>query len=276
MRFFPFNKPRKAPEPTLEPVVTPEQDSIPTEGARVIIGDSGSRLMAVQKPWGHRLVLHGMNYAMGYYVLSRIQNRFKFGDPLALTSYQEAFGLIFKEAVKAVYYEKTLHEAGFHRHEMAAKENFREIWRGTVSAENLKKAQRTDETLEIGYSRKRLTIAGTRQEEVHIHRVKVIEVHEGWFRAYDGAGIRNYSISKVKWMTYIGSVEPELPYFIDILLNMGDTPGSYKLGLFHPGDKGLLDPYTALRTRGFYIPGKRGSGGARILAQLEEVESAND
>jgi hypothetical protein len=267
MRFFSFGRNRQVEKSVAAPS---------PYGNSVIVVGNGSKLMNIQKPWAHRLVLHGFTYSESRRVLDNLHTRFTFGEQLKNSSYQESMASIISDAVNNVQVGNILHESGFHRHELTINPDWQTNL--SVSVERLKNFSSMGETLEIGYARKRVTIAGMFRRETHIHRVRIIEVHDKWFRAHNGEGIRNYSIANVSWVKPLGFLQLQAPYFIDIELNLEGSLVTHKLGLFKSGEEGLVEPYRLLRTKGLYIPGIRGGGGggARIFPRFEEGESAND
>lgn len=263
MRFFSFSKSKSLTKTSVE-------DS--PYGNSVILVGSHSRLMAIQKPWAHRLILHGTDYAKARRILELLYEQFESGTTLKEASYQRSMDMLIRSAVKQVS-SLAVRESSYHLHELATPEALKDA-EFFPSMERLKLATRRGETLEIGYERERMTIAGSAHYETHVHRIRVIEFHEGWFRAHDGVGLRNYSYSKVKWIHPIGFANIQPPYFIDVCLNLNYDRPTHKLGLLLSPDKGLVDDYTRLRTKGLYVPGRPGKGGPRIISPWEEAESA--
>lgn len=265
MRFFSFSKAKALSE-------NPAEDG--PYGNSVILVGSNSRLMAIQKPWAHRLILHGTEYSKARRILDLLYEQFETGAPLKEASYQRSMDMLIRSAVGQVS-NLAVRESGYHLHELATPEALMNA-EFFPSMERLKLATRRGETLEIGYERERVTIAGSVHDETHVHRIRVVEFHEGWFRAHDGVGLRNYSYSKVKWLHPIGFKNIHPPYFIDVCLNLSYDRPTHKLGLLLSPDKGLVEDYTRRRTKGLYLPGRPGQSGPRIMSPLEEVERAHD
>lgn len=265
MRFFSLSKKKTLPEALVGP---------DPYGKTVILVGSNSTLMAIQKPWAHRLVLHGLDYSKSRRILELLYDQFEKGKTLKDASYQGSMDYLMRSAVSSVS-GLTVQQSGYHFHELKTFDA-RSSAEFLPSVERMKLIARRGETLEIGYDRERVSIAGSEHDETHIHRIRVLEFHEKWFRAHDGVGLRNYSYAKVKWVRPLGFTNIQPPYFIDVCLNIDPDRITHKLGLFLSPEKGLVEDYTRLRTKGLYFRPLRGQSGPRIIPPLEEAEHAHD